>query len=39
MKLPPYATDMGYDQCEKNARGILGHKERVNVQKHILVNY
>ena len=33
MKMPPYATDMDYERCEKIIRGIIGHKESVNVQE------
>lgn len=33
MKLPPYATDMDYDRCEKIVRGVLDQEESVNVQE------
>ena len=33
MKLPPYATDMDYKRCEKIVRGLLGSKDKVNVQE------
>ena len=33
MILPPYATELDYERCEKIVKGMLDRKEGVNVQE------
>ena len=33
MILPPYATELDYERCEKIVKGMLDHEEGFNVQE------